>query len=74
MREPTDTSYVEISEAEKAEFLKDLTELTTKHGIVIHGCGCCGSPSLSVIGEGEGAYVQGGMGNPEIAWRLIDFR
>ncbi len=27
-------------------FLKDLDSLTAKHGILIGGCGCCGSPFL----------------------------
>lgn len=27
-------------------FLNDLNELTRQHGIVIGGCGCCGSPYL----------------------------
>jgi hypothetical protein len=27
-------------------FLRELSELTEKHGIVICGCGCCGSPYL----------------------------
>ena len=27
-------------------FLKELTELSDKYGISIHGCGCCGSPWL----------------------------
>lgn len=26
------------------EFLKELSELTQKHGFSIGGCGCCGSP------------------------------
>lgn len=28
------------------EFLKELADLTAKHGLVIGGCGCCGSPFL----------------------------
>lgn len=34
------------TDKEKA-FLKDLRKLAIKHGIVIDGCGCCGSPYLS---------------------------
>ena len=28
------------------QFLKELTELTKKHGLAIGGCGCCGSPFI----------------------------
>lgn len=28
------------------EFLEELTSLTKKYGIVVEGCGCCGSPFL----------------------------
>ena len=28
-------------------FLKELTELTSKYGIEIRGCGCCGSPWIT---------------------------
>ena len=29
------------------EFLKELSELTKKHGFYISGCGCCGSPRIN---------------------------
>lgn len=36
-----------MSDADKVEnFLKELSELTNKHEVVIRGCGCHGSPSL----------------------------
>ena len=28
------------------DFLIELSKLSTKHNIAIHGCGCCGSPFL----------------------------
>ena len=28
------------------EFLLELSALTKKYGIAIHGCGCCGSPMI----------------------------
>lgn len=33
------------------EFLEDLRLLTEKHGLVITGCGCCGSPAISPFSE-----------------------
>lgn len=35
-----------VSREKELQFLKELTELTQKHGIAIGGCGCCGSPFL----------------------------
>jgi hypothetical protein len=32
-------------------FLKDLSELTKKYGLVIRGCGCCGSPWIENLQE-----------------------
>ena len=33
------------------KFLQELTALTDKHGFVIRGCGCCGSPSVQRINK-----------------------
>ncbi|MEU3785230.1 hypothetical protein [Streptomyces sp900129855] len=35
------------------EFLEDLAALTAKHGILIEGCGCCGSPFLERSGADQ---------------------
>jgi hypothetical protein len=34
-------------------FLKELTELSEKHNIVINGCGECGSPWLAQLRDGK---------------------
>ena len=36
-----------INPEKRDAFLKELTELTLKHGIKIGGCGCCGSPWIA---------------------------
>lgn len=33
------------------EFLKELSELTKKHGFAIRGCGCCDSPWIDDFKE-----------------------
>jgi hypothetical protein len=35
------------------KFLEELSELTRKYGITIGGCGCCGSPWLMEMEDGE---------------------
>jgi len=37
-----------FTEKEKA-FLMDLEDISRKHGIIIEGCGCCGSPGLVLM-------------------------
>lgn len=43
----------EISIEKLEKFLLDLSSLTIKYGIVIAGCGCCGSPYLKSLEEGQ---------------------
>ena len=31
------------------QFLKELSELSKKHGVYIAGCGCCNSPYLTEV-------------------------
>jgi hypothetical protein len=42
--------------AEAKAFLRDLAKLSEKHGIIIAGCGCCGSPFLATAHGERGAY------------------
>ena len=52
-------------------FMIGLTKLTKETGVVIGGCGCCGSPYVSVtdakdIDDARAAYGYGYAG--EVAW------
>ena len=63
-----------IDKEELHAFLVGLTQLTRKHGIVIHGCGCCNSPSLHALNKDEQTCYyhyqeEGGAGTPEIAFK-----
>lgn len=48
-------------------FLEELSELTTKYGIIIAGCGCCGSPYLTNI-SGETSIE--GKEMEDLAWDI----
>ena len=61
----------------KEAFLRDLTDLTIKHKIVIGGCGCCGSPKLSDAPANpeagfyrEGSFVQFIHPSDDYDWEL----
>jgi hypothetical protein len=43
----------QLTREREADFLADLTALSRKHGIVVTGCGCCGSPSLVEAGSDD---------------------
>ena len=34
------------------EFLEELSKLSSKYGLVIGGCGCCGSPWVEDVNSG----------------------
>lgn len=40
-------------------FLADLGAISSKHGVVISGCGCCGSPFLN-HGNADGTPIRSG--------------
>jgi hypothetical protein len=40
---------MEIANKRLEMFLKELAELTNKHGFSICGCGCCGSPWIEDV-------------------------
>ncbi len=54
----------------KAEFLIGLARLTRETGVVIGGCGCCGSPYLDAREPGQMEERAGyGYGfSDEVAW------
>lgn len=56
-----------ISREKKEAFLRELTELSNKYGIMIDGCGCCGSPWIEKAGE-KGAYYAGDDESPSLNW------
>jgi hypothetical protein len=62
---------MEITEQEKA-FIRGLEKLTRETGIVIHGCGCCDSPSLYSIEKEkiptEAGYCFGAYPGGEVQW------
>jgi hypothetical protein len=59
-------------EDRKEAFVKELTNLSRKHGIYIGGCGCCGSPSLDAIPETllGGSYDIKNDGGAELEWSI----
>jgi hypothetical protein len=53
----------------KKAFLADLTELSRKHGRIICGCGCCGSPAIEEHDTSRGRYAE-----TEGEWKDIEWR
>jgi hypothetical protein len=49
-------------------FLADLSTLTLRHGVVVAGCGCCGSPMLLDGKVNDGRYIVDGSGD-NLEWR-----
>lgn len=59
----------EITEESRDKFLEELTELSRKHGILIAGCGCCGSPYLAEIEPDEvGGFYKTHYNLEELSW------
>lgn len=56
---------------EHKAFLDDLAAVCEKHGMVIGGCGCCGSPWVCDAPDGDGKLVAkfgwiDGIGGPNV--------
>jgi hypothetical protein len=49
MKEPT--------EEQVAAFMEEFIPLAKKHGLMIAGCGCCGSPWIGVIEEADAGSI-----------------
>ena len=41
----------EITEKKAKALLSDLVQVYEKHGLVLNGCGCCGSPFIDFIDD-----------------------
>lgn len=48
---------IELTQERVDAFITELTALSQKHAICIHGCGCCGSPSLFHMDTLKGKYI-----------------
>lgn len=46
-----------MTEEEAQQFLIDLQVISDRHGIIVNGCGCCGSPWLAREAERSGVYT-----------------
>jgi len=60
----------QVTKEQYTAFLCDLEEISRKHGIVIGGCGCCGSPFMNAMGrktEGQCCYASF-MNGSDIKW------
>ena len=64
-------TLMKTEEQRMEDFLVGLTKLTRDTGIVISGCGCCGSPRLDVLGSEEFAHEEAGYGygySDKVTW------
>lgn len=53
-------------------FLKDLTKLSTKHNLVIGGCGCCGSPWIELMDGNSTGFNNLEFDHKEQCYRIWD--
>lgn len=53
-------------------FLEALTKLSQEHGVQIGGCGCCGSPFLSLISDDQrnGHYTH--HDGDDLSWEIVN--
>ena len=68
----TEDKESKLTEKEREQqFMIGLTELTRKTGMIIAGCGCCGSPYINRIVEEDLLDEQAGYGygyTGEVSW------
>lgn len=64
-----------IMDAQKRKFLIGLEKLSRETGVIIAGCGCCGSPWLDTI-DPQTEFEEAGYGSDrlsEVAWISSNF-
>ena len=73
-------THCDANEVKVSSFLEELTELSRRRGVYIEGCGCCGSPRLTLIDETDAARRKygfapkhTGFGDELRAWTVLEF-
>lgn len=56
-----------------AAFLADLRKASLRHGVIVAGCGCCGSPRIVLLRKADtkkmrGRYRTGQDGRSNLEW------
>jgi hypothetical protein len=69
--EPEREPIPEPPKPDYTAFLKELSELSLKHGFFIGGCGCCGSPFVDSGSNVSGKYTVSEDGD-NMEWKGIE--
>ena len=71
----SEAEVTRVTEHKVEAFLRELTKLSRKHGIVIGGCGCCESPYIVSMPDAPDAmyrFKRWGNGDGNLTWCIDD--